>query len=283
MTHIGWPVPEPHVPGGTHPALADAARAAVEAFGAARARYDRAALSEKVEMGADGTPTMRLDILVDTAVADVANKHRVNLLSEEIGAIDNGSAVTLVVDPVDGTANAAAGVPLSAFAGVVAVDGTATEALTCWFDTGRCWHAVAGRPAPYRTTGRTALDGAAVSLLRPHGDDDAAWWRVAKRAARVRILSSSCLEAALVAEGSTDAFADAGSDSHRIMDLAAAMVMVPAAGGAVLDVRGRPLEIDLDLSRRWSGVVAATPALADELVSALQGPQEGSRKAKGTR
>jgi myo-inositol-1(or 4)-monophosphatase len=270
MTHIGWPVPEPQVPDGTHPALADAARAAAAAFGAARARYDRVALSEKVEMGADGTPTMRLDILVDTAVADVVNKHRVNLLSEEIGVIDNGSAVTLVVDPVDGTANAAAGVPLSAFAGVVAVDGAATEALTCWFDTGRCWHAVAGQPVPYRTTGRTALDGAAVSLLRPHGDDAAAWWRVAKRAARVRILSTSCLEAALVAEGSTDAFADAGSDTHRIMDLAAAMVMVPAAGGAVLDVRGRPLEIDPDLSRRWSGVVAATAALAEELVSTLQ-------------
>ena len=169
MSHIGWPVPEPEVPAGTHPALADAVRAAAAAFGAARRQYDRAALAEKVQMGADGTPTMRLDILVDTAVAEVVEKHRVNLLSEEIGVIDNGSPVTLVVDPVDGTANAAAGVPLSAFAGVVAVDGVATEALTCWFDTGRCWHAVAGRPTAYRTTGRTALDGAAVSLLRPHG------------------------------------------------------------------------------------------------------------------
>jgi myo-inositol-1(or 4)-monophosphatase len=269
MSHIGWPVPEPDVPEGTHPVLADAVRAAAAAFGAARRRYDRAALAEKVQMGADGTPTMRLDILVDTAIAEVVDRHRVNLLSEEIGVVDHGSAVTLVVDPVDGTANAAAGVPLSAFAGVIAVDGVATEALTCWFDTGRCWHAVAGRPTAYRTTGRTALDGAAVSLLRPHGEDDDAWWRVAKRAARVRILSTSCLEAALVAEGSTDAFADAGSDTHRIMDLAAAMVMVPAAGGAVLDVQGRPLEIDPDLTRRWSGVVAATRELAEELVSTL--------------
>lgn len=270
MTRIEWRVPEPQLPDGTHPALADAARAAAAAFGAARVRYDRAALAEKVQMGADGTPTMRLDILVDTAVAEVVTRHRVNLLSEEIGVIDNGSAVTLVVDPVDGTANAAAGVPLSAFAGVVAVDGHPTEALTCWYDTGRCWHAVAGEPVPYRTSGRRDLDGAAVSLLRPHGDDDAAWWRVAKRAARVRILSTSCLEAALVAEGSTDAFADAGSDTHRIMDLAAALVMVPAAGGAVLDVQGRPLEIDHDLSRRWSGVVGATVELAEELVSTLR-------------
>jgi myo-inositol-1(or 4)-monophosphatase len=267
---IGWPVPDPVIPAGTHHALADATRAAVAAFAEARRTRDRAALAEKVQMGADGTPTMRLDILVDTAVAEVVDRRRVNLLSEEIGVVDHGSAVTLVVDPVDGTANAAAGVPLSAFAGVVAVDGVATEALTCWLDTGRCWHAVAGEPTPYRTTGRRELDGAAVSLLRTHGSDDDAWWRVTRRAARVRILSSSCLEAALVTERSTDAFADAGSDTHRIMDLAAAMVTVPAAGGAVLDVHGRPLEIDPDLTRRWSGVVAATRELAEELAATIR-------------
>lgn len=273
-TMIPWPVPGPAVPPDTHALLAEAARAAADAFRAARQSYNRAGLSEKVQMGADGTPTMRLDILVDTAIAEVVDAHRVNLLSEEIGVIDNGSAVTLVVDPVDGTANAAAGVPLSAFSAALAVDGVPTEALTCWLDTGRCWHAVAGRPTPYRTTGRTRLDGAAVSMLRPHTqnpDAAAAWWRVAERAARVRILSTTCLEAALVAEGSIDCFADAASDTHRLVDLAAAMVMVPAAGGAVLDAHGRTLEIDPDLSRRWSGVIAASPELAEELAATIHG------------
>ncbi len=271
---IPWPVPEPHLPSGVHPALAEATRAATDAFRAAREAYDRAQLAEKVQVGADGTPTMRLDILVDTAIAEVVNAHRINLLSEELGHIDNGSAVTLVTDPVDGTANAASGVPLSAFAGVIAVDGVPTEALTSWLDTGRCWHTVAGQPSPYRTNGRTELDGAAVSLLRPQARIADAWWRVATRAARIRILSTSCLEAVLVAEGSTDAFADAGSDTHRIVDLAAAMVTVPAAGGAVIDVHGRPLEIDPDLTRRWSGVVAATPRLAEELAEAIRGTED---------
>ncbi|KUN00110.1 inositol monophosphatase [Streptomyces yokosukanensis] len=270
---IPWPVPEPHLPSGVHPALADATRAAVRAFRAAREKYDRAQLAEKVQVGADGTPTMRLDILVDTAIAEVVDAHGINLLSEELGSIDNGSAVTLVTDPVDGTANAASGVPLSAFTGVIAVDGVPAEALTCWLDTGRCWHTVAGQPSPYRTSGRTELNGAAVSLLRPQQHIADAWWRVATRAARIRILSTSCLEAVLVAEGSTDAFADAGSDTHRIVDLAAAMVTVPAAGGAVIDVHGRPLEIDPDLTRRWSGVVAATPALAEQLADAIRGTE----------
>lgn len=209
---IGWPVPDPSVPPETDPVLAEVARAAVRAFGDARAKLSLAELAEKVEMGADGTPTMRLDLLVDSAIADVADRHRVNLLSEEIGHVDHGSAVTVVVDPVDGTANAAAGVPLSAFSGVLAVDGVATEALTCWLDTGRCWHAVAGRPSTYRTTGRRELDGAAVNVLRPHQRNADAWWRVAQRAARIRILSTSCLESALVAEGTVDAFADPATE-----------------------------------------------------------------------
>ncbi|MFD8456325.1 hypothetical protein ACFV27_23025 [Streptomyces antimycoticus] len=147
---IPWPVPEPHLPSGAHPAPAVAPRAATDAFRAAREAYDRAQLAKKVRVGADGTPTMRLAILVDTAMAEVVNAHRINLLSEELGRIDNGSAVTLVTDPVDGTANAASGV-LSAFAGVIAVDGVPTEALASWLDTGRCWHTVAGRPSAYRT------------------------------------------------------------------------------------------------------------------------------------
>lgn len=279
---IGWPAPEPGLPAGVHPVLADTVRAAAAAFGAARRAHDRTALAEAVATGADGTPTMRIDLMVEDAITAVTARHRVNVLSEEVGFIDAESALTLVVDPLDGSANAAAGVPLSCMAGALAVDGAVIEALTCWLDTGRCWHAIAGQPTPYRTSGRRRLDGAAVSLLRPHERNAEPWWRVTRRASRVRILSSSCLEAALVAEGSTDAFADAGSDTHRLVDLAAAMLMVPAAGGAVLDAAGRPLELDPDLTRRWSGIVAATPQLGEELAAAIAGSDTSAERTSAT-
>ncbi|MBB5906232.1 inositol monophosphatase family protein [Actinoalloteichus hymeniacidonis] len=268
-TLIDWPVPEPALPEAVHPALADAARAASTAYGLARHRHTRVELAAEVAMGADGTPTMLVDRLVEDAIAESAHRNGVNLLSEETGFVDNGSAMTLVVDPVDGSANAASGVPLSCFAGVLAVDGVPTEALTTWLDTGRAWHALAGQPTPFRTSGRTELDGAAVSLLRPKPNTVEVWQRVALRAGRVRVLSTTCLEAVLVAEGSIDAFADVGSRAHRIMDLAAAMVTVPAAGGVVLDAHGDPLELDHDLNRRWSGVVAASRELAEELIEEI--------------
>lgn len=68
--------------------------------------------------------------------------------------------------------------------------------------------------------------------------------------------------AALVAQGSTDAFAGAGfghppDHGHRHRGGPGS-----AAGGAVVDTFGGPSEIDPDLSRRWSGVDAGAGARA---------------------
>ncbi|MBB5954986.1 myo-inositol-1(or 4)-monophosphatase [Saccharothrix tamanrassetensis] len=271
MTKNPWPVPEPQLTADVHPALAATARAAARAYQEARHLHTRAELREEVADGADGTPTMRVDAIVEFAIAEAAAHVGANLLSEEAGFVDNGSAATLVIDPVDGSANAATGVPLSCFAGALVIDTQPVEALTVWFDTGRAWSAKAGQPTSFRTSGRTRLKGASICMMRPKRGTEDAWMRLADAADRIRILCTTCLETMLVAEGAVDAFADPGSDTHRLMDLIAALVTVPAAGGALLDLHGRPLTFDLDLSRRWSGIAAATPALADELITTILG------------
>lgn len=268
-------VPEPDLGGGVGEVLAEAARAASAAAAHAWGSYDRAELTREVRIGADGTPTMRIDELVEDAIVEVARRHRVNLLSEEAGFVDLGSARTLVVDPLDGSANAAAGVPLSCFSGVLVEDEQPVEALNCWLETGRSVHARVGEPVDYRTSGRTELEGAALSMLRPklgeRGDTMETWTDLTRRAARVRILSTSCLEEMLVADGAIDAFADPGSDTHRLVDLYAAMVFVPAAGGCVLDAFGREIVLSTDQTLRYSGVVAATRELAEEIAGVIAG------------
>jgi len=87
----------------------------------------------------------------------------------------------------------------------------------------------------------------------------------------VRILGCSTLDAVLVATGASDAFVDANSDTHRIMDIAAAAVLVPASSGVIRDVHDRPIEFDTDLTRRWSGLVASSDSLADELIELVLG------------
>lgn len=273
LTFDERPMPVPYDLDRCHPALAATCRAAALAAGDAQRRYDRSELQTEVAMGADGTPTMLIDRLVEEVILTAAAATGVNVVSEEAGFVDNGSGLTLLVDPLDGSANAAAGVPLSCFSAALLDDGRPIEALTCWLETGETQWAAVGEEPDFRTSGARTIAGSALSSLRPKvgawGDTGELWLALSRRAARVRILSSSCLEALLVARGAVDAFCDPGSDTHRIVDLAAAMIIVPAAGGAVRDAFGRELTFDPDLTRRYSGVVAASPELADEICTMI--------------
>ena len=257
------------IPSGVHPVLAESAEAAWTAYRDAMARYSREERLSTSGIGGDGTPTYFLDEVVERPVLEVFEKHGVNVLSEEIGWIDRGSSETIVVDPLDGTANAAAGVPLACFCAARVVDGVAVEGLALWLDGNRIWWAKNDTTIKNTTTKRATLDGAAVSMLRPRPETFDAWCRVARRIDRVRVLGSSVLEACLVADGAIDAFCDAGGDIHRIVDLAAVDLIVKAAGGVLIDLHGRALTFEPDLSLRWSGIVAATPQLAEELRSEL--------------
>jgi myo-inositol-1(or 4)-monophosphatase len=256
---------------GPHPALVAATAAAEAAYRHATTTRTGEELAELLGNGADGTPTMALDALVEEAVLDAVAPLGVNVLSEECGLIDRGSAVTLVVDPVDGTANAVAGVPLTCFLATVALDGEFTESVTSWFATGERAYVGPHQRTGWGSTGRKALDGAAVSMLRPQARNEPRWLAVARRTSRIRVLGCSGLESLFVGRGLVDAFADAGSDTHRLVDLAAAVAASSVAGTTVVDVWDRPIELDADLTRRWSGIVAASAPLAEELAETIRG------------
>lgn len=252
-----------------HPALLAAVEAADAAWRDVTTQLDRHELLAAVGTGADGTPTSLLDDVVEQAILHAVEPFGVNVLSEEAGWIDHGSPTTLVIDPIDGTGNAAAGVPFCAFTGAIATDDRFTEGLTRWLDTGKQWWAHVQFPSTLRTTGRRELEGAIVSMIRPK-KDPRGFLAVAERASRVRVLGSSSIEAALVAEGTLDAAFDPGSRTHRIVDLAAAVVLVESAGGVVVDLHGQPVQFTTAIEGRWSGIAAATPELATEIIELLQ-------------
>ena len=70
-------------------------------------------LSAEMGIGADGTPTQKIDRIAEEAILETLNEHGnpLNVLSEEADFIDNGAEQTLVIDPIDGTYNALAGIP----------------------------------------------------------------------------------------------------------------------------------------------------------------------------
>jgi len=225
--------------------------------------------SADIGLGGDGTPTMFLDQYVEEPVLHVLEKLGVNVLSEEIGWVDRGSAITAVIDPVDGTANSASGVPLSGFSAAIVVDDVVVESLVTWLGSSYRWHAHRDDPIVKKTTNQTVVQGSSLSMLRPRPTTWGAWSTLAQRAERMRILGTTVLEGALVADGAIDAFCDPGGDIHRIVDLAAIALIVEKSGGAVRDIHDRPFTFDPDLSKRWSGVIASTRELADEIVETI--------------
>jgi myo-inositol-1(or 4)-monophosphatase len=243
------------------------ARAADDAYRHAMTHMSAAERSADIGLGGDGTPTMLLDRLIEEPVLDVIALHGANVLSEEVGWIDRGSPVTVVIDPVDGTANSAAGVPISAFAAAVVVDDVVVEALCTWLGADKRWRAHHDDVPHTTTTGRTTIAGASISMLRPRPSTWKAWSAVACTVERVRVLGSSVIEGCLVADGAIDAFCDPGGDVHRIVDIAAMKLIVEKAGGCVRDLHGRKFSFEPDLSLRWSGVVGATEQLTEAIIA----------------
>ena len=70
-------------------------------------------IGDEICIGADGTPTSRIDKMAENAVLMYLERNSVplNVLSEEIGFVDRDGEETLVLDPIDGSNNAAAGLP----------------------------------------------------------------------------------------------------------------------------------------------------------------------------
>ena len=212
---------------------------------------------------------MALDKMVEEPVLDVLERHRVNVLSEEIGWIDRGSAVTVIVDPVDGTANAAAGVPLASFSAALAIDGTLVEGLAVWLDTGRSWWASSSERSGPTVTGCRSLDGASIAMLRPRPSTMDAWFRLASRAERVRVLGTSVSRPAWSPTERSTPFVTPAATCTASSIWPRRSLVIEAAGGYMCDLRGRPLTLEPDLTLRWSGIVAATRELAEEIAASV--------------
>lgn len=238
-------------------ALADAVEGVVRA--GKRAEYGR-----HLRMGADGTPTTFVDDLAEVEILRVLEEHGNpwNVLSEEAGRIDHGRARTLVMDPIDGTRNAARGLP--AFCVSLALCERTMEDASLGvvrnLCTGDTFVARRGRGAFLNGERLPLVTGdseeivvsvemgsvATLALRKPVPSD------LLRKPFYVRVLGSAALEMALVAQGAMDAYVHA-PPKVRVIDVAASSLILREAGGEAFDVTGgerRRLDMPLDLGQR---------------------------------
>lgn len=232
---------------------------------------------EEIMQGADGTPTAGIDkIAEDVILSYVEDKDLpLNILSEEVGYIDRGAEETLVVDPIDGTNNAVAGLPYFSVSLAVGtksltdvrmglvqnlVNGTVyfSERGNGAFKDGRPIHVRDFRPE------RSLF----LIYMGKYASDETI--KVAKRVERTRSLGCASLEMCMVAEGMVDAYymnCERYDKSIRVVDIAASALILKEAGGRLLDLSGEPLNMPFDLDSRSNFIAIGDLRAAEVVIS----------------
>ncbi|MFI5047073.1 MAG: inositol monophosphatase family protein [Acidimicrobiia bacterium] len=207
-----------------------------------------------------------LDTVADAAILPVLHEAGLQVLSEESGWTgDPDAAVTVVLDPVDGSTNCARGIPYWGIS-ACALD---ADGMLCSLvqngATGAVFTAVRGEGAWLDDAHLTAavtrdIDRAVVALVEV--PPRALPWR------QCRALGSSALALCDVAAGNLDAFYDTTDDTHHGWDYLGALLVCREAGAQVVDARGRELVVaDARACRQLLG--ACTPELLDVLRAAV--------------
>jgi myo-inositol-1(or 4)-monophosphatase len=225
-----------------------------------------------LRIGADGTPTEKIDEVAECAALSVLEEdgRSIRLVSEELGEkiIGKKPEFTFVLDPIDGTFNAVNGIPF--FCAPMAIAGQDLSDIRYGFIKNLVnkdiYTAEKGKGAylnnrKIHVSKRSLLSEINVLSYshRPHA--------VAinnHNVRRVRVFGCAALELCYVASGVFDAFIDLRG-MLRITDIAAGKLVVEEAGGIVTDGRGQLLFTPLDVRQRLN-LVASNGPVHDKLL-----------------
>lgn len=202
---------------------------------------------DDLRMGADLTPTKRIDQVAEDCVVDFLSEHPLCslLVSEELGKMEfDGEEGTIFLDPIDGTYNAVAGIPFYALSIAYAVGGEVQQAFVRNLANGETFTAKKGRSAhcdsrPIRVSAVSNLDESAMSVYGRKFDPTRVM-QLGMKIRRWRLLGASALELCYVSCGRIDGFIDLRG-TLRVTDAAAGMLICTEAGGMVTDLNGNPI------------------------------------------
>jgi myo-inositol-1(or 4)-monophosphatase len=202
---------------------------------------------EKTGMGADGTPTQRIDQVAESCILAYFEERPLSrvLISEEAGRVEmDGERGTLFVDPIDGTYNAVAGIPFYALSIAYAENGVIRNAYVRDLAGGETFSAQKGKKAfldglPITVSKTSSLETSALSIYGRKFDPGRVL-NLGQKIRRWRLLGASALELCYIGCGRIDGFIDLRG-TLRVTDAAAGMLVCMEAGGAVSDLDGMPL------------------------------------------
>jgi myo-inositol-1(or 4)-monophosphatase len=209
---------------------------------------------EVVRMGADLTPTKRIDQVAEDCIVQYLKDNSICslLVSEEAGKLEfGGDGGTIFLDPVDGTYNAVAGIPFYALSIAYAKGGEIQQAFVRNLASSETFTAIKGKFArcnnrPIQVSTVSNLDASAMSVYG-RKFDPARVMQLGQKIRRWRLLGASALELCYTGCGRIDGFIDLRG-TLRVTDAAAGMLVCTEAGGKVSDQNGNRIRFPSEVT-----------------------------------
>lgn len=263
------------------PIFREAAKAVKEAIGPLTGTESAA---DPLTIRGDGDVTRRIDAVAEEAAIGILQQTNepFRLVSEELGVKDFGDEKdgTIVLDPLDGSANAIRGIPAYSFSVAFSKSrhlSDICEAVVADLTNGDFYEARLHRGASLnggamRTSYTEKLSESMISVDLNIVDLRMYVRRIIgilNMARRKRYLGTNALEICLVACGKYDAFIDLRGMS-RVTDVAAAYLILKEAGGVFVDELGSEVDVELGPNSRLSFVAAANLSLCQNILTNLK-------------
>ncbi|MXW42992.1 MAG: hypothetical protein F4138_06260 [Acidimicrobiia bacterium] len=214
------------------------------------------------------------DVAADEVAREVFLEAGLGVFSEESGPHQAHRDILVVLDPIDGSSNAARGLPWFSTS-MCALDGDGMAvSLVKNLVNNKTYRAIRGQGATLNhqpllpacrqpgsglgPTDATVLSASLVGITdfpRHH-----LGWK------QYRSMGSSALDLCAVAEGVTDAYIDCTPEGHFTWDYLGAVLISQEAGVALGEVWDRPL-VPSDLAEKRNPVAAATAKLLEEALA----------------
>ena len=252
--------------------IADAVEEAIKKIPDSKCR------GECIGMGADGTSTSQIDKIAENTVLAYLQKNNIplNVLSEEIGFVDNGAEDTLILDPIDGTSNAIAGIPMFTISMAIGRS-TMNDVHTAYLRnlaTGDVITAEKGKGAFKNgskiNVRKADMDDLFIMIYLGNGAHPDSF-ELAKRVNSSRSFGCASLEMVLVAEGEADGFmmhSERYSRAIRIVDIAASALVLREAGGEIYDLDGNVLDMNFDVESHSNFIAFGDSRVHDFIIKA---------------
>jgi inositol-phosphate phosphatase/L-galactose 1-phosphate phosphatase/histidinol-phosphatase len=219
----------------------------------------------------DASPVTAIDREIETALraAIAAEYPDHGILGEEFEPSNLDNEWVWVLDPIDGTKQFVAGIPLYGTLIALARNGVPVLGVIDHPATAERWSAADGMPAlrnglAVTTRARRSLKGSLMFTTspEPYDDDERRGVAAVRSGAAWCVYGAGCYGYARLASGQLDVGVEAG---HDPFDYCALAPIIRAAGGAISDWEGRPL--GLKSGQRF--VASATPELHEEVLATL--------------